>query len=157
MLFPAPILVARLLVLATRWCARFTSLGLGSIHVWRSRPGSRGLPATTGSRSSTSRSSRYSDVDINLAHLSSLALPTPSRRRKKGNIVKTNNRHLPCADGPYATRQAPPERPVAPHARTITTYAVDSPFLRPYRRGGGLSPTPVEKLCFPLQLNLPSL
>ena len=56
------------------------------------------------------------------------------------------------------SRQAPPKPPVAPHDRALATLAVDPPFLRPYRRGFKvLSPTPVDKLCFPLQLKFTSL
>ena len=38
--------------------------------------------------------------------------------------------------------------PVTPHARTLATQAVDSPFLRPYRRG--FKPYARSKGLFPI-------
>ena len=46
--------------------------------------------------------------------------------------------------------------PRVPHARTLATFAVNLPFPPPLPPRG-LNPTPVDKLCFPLQLEFSSL
>ena len=63
---------------------------------------------------------------------------------------------LPTRPAVTARAFALTEPPAAPPARTIATSAVDSPLPPPYRRGS-LSPTPVDKLCFPFQLKFTSL
>ena len=52
---------------------------------------------------------------------------------------------------PAARTPTEPEPPVAPHARTLATYAVESPFPPPLPPRV-LSVAPVDTLCSPLQL-----